>query len=368
MTLQAGSHQTPSPVANPAGARSYDVSLHDQPVVLPPPRGQVSAALIGALQRSPGELTLGPELHWTGELETAALDEDLQLALWLSYELHYRGLAGVSDEWEWHPGLIRARLAWEDTLLASLALAVGTPDSMSESGVESVIARLNSIAARDDGPSLSRALMRDADAEQFREFLIHRSIYHLKEADPHSWAIPRMSGSVKAALVTIQADEYGSGRTGAMHAQLFRGLMRSWGLDTSYGHYLDLVPAVTLLSSNIISMFGINRRWRGALVGHLAMFEMTSSTPNSRYARGHRRLGGDDAAARFFDEHVVADAAHEQIAAHDLAGGLVAAEPALAGDVVFGASCAYFADEQFAIRLTERWSASQSSLRSVGGW
>ena len=80
------------------------------------------------------------------------------------------------------------------------------------------------------------------------------------------------------------------------------------------------VPGVTLLTSNLISMFGLNRRFRGALVGHLAMFEMTSSVPNSRYACGHRRLGSEGA-ARFFDEHVVADAVHEQIAAYDLAGG-----------------------------------------------
>jgi len=113
-------------------------------------------------------------------------------------------------------------------------------------------------------------------------------------------------------------------------------------------------------------MFGVNRLWRGALVGHLAMFEMTSSIPNGRYARGHRRLGGDEVAARFFDEHVVADAVHEQIAAYDLVGGLVNAEPGLRGDVLFGARCAQFVDEQFARRLVSLWAEERSSLRSAG--
>jgi hypothetical protein len=36
-------------------------------------------------------------------------------------------------------------------------------------------------------------------------------------------------------------------------------------------------------------------------------------------------------------EHVEADAVHEQIAAHDLCGSFAAAEPELAGDVVWGA-------------------------------
>ena len=40
-----------------------------------------------------------------------------------------------------------------------------------------------------------------------------------------------------------------------------------------------------------MSLFGLHRRLRGALVGHLAAFEMTSSIPNRRYGDGLRRLG-----------------------------------------------------------------------------
>ena len=122
------------------------------------------------------------------------------------------------------------------------------------------------------------------------------------------------------------------------------------------------MPGVTLLTSNMISMFGLNRRFRGALVGHLAMFEMTSAVPNARYARGHRRLGGSEEAARFFDEHVVADAVHEQIAAYDLAEGLAATEPRLREDILFGARCAAYADKEFAAWALSRWAAGQSSL------
>ena len=50
---------------------------------------------------------------------------------------------------------------------------------------------------------------------------MHRSAYQLKEADPHSWALPRLSGPPKAALVEVQADEYGGGRPERIHAELF---------------------------------------------------------------------------------------------------------------------------------------------------
>ena len=86
-----------------------------------------------------------------------------------------------------------------------------------------------------------------------------------------------------------------------------------------------------------MSLFGLHRRWRGAIVGHLALFEMTSSLPNRRYGNGLRRLGFGEEATDFFDEHVEADAVHEKIAAVDLAGGLVRASPSSRRDVLCGA-------------------------------
>ncbi|SNT63840.1 Iron-containing redox enzyme [Streptosporangium subroseum] len=74
------------------------------------------------------------------------------------------------------------------------------------------------------GPRLSTFLERKAVLDQFREFATHRSIYHLKEADPHTWAIPRLRGRTKAALVEIQIDEYGGGRLERMHSELFENL------------------------------------------------------------------------------------------------------------------------------------------------
>ena len=64
---------------------------------------------------------------------------------------------------------------------------------------------------------------------------------------------------------------------------------------------------------------------------------MTSSIPNRRYGNALRRLGFGPEATHFYDEHVEADAVHENIAAWDLAGGLAADEPEVAADILFGA-------------------------------
>ncbi|MFC4113980.1 iron-containing redox enzyme family protein [Nonomuraea zeae] len=248
----------------------------------------------------------------------------------------------------------------ERSLESALALAVPRPADVPPDKVRGA---LTDLVAQDDGPSVATYLQREAGIEQFREFVTHRSIYHLKEADPHTWAIPRLHGGPKAALVEIQADEYGGGRPERMHAELFRSTMTAIGLDDGYGAYLDRVPGITLAISNTMSLFGLHRRLRGALAGHLAALEMTSSLPNRRYATALRRLGGDQEATRFYDEHVQADAVHEQIAAHELCAGLAAQEPALAGDILYGAACALTLERHWAEHVLTRWRQGTTSLR-----
>jgi len=328
-------------------------------VSLPSPRGDTSAAVLAALARAPHHLP--PIALPSGDDPLA--DEDLQLALYLCYELHYRGLPGVDDRWEWQPSLLALRGALEERFEAVVREEVG--DVGPAPAPEAMDLALRAIAEADEAPSVSRHIEREASAAQVLEFVVHRSAYQLKEADPHSWAIPRLTGPPKAALVEIQADEYGGGRPERVHAQLFADSMAALGLDSTYGAYLERLPAATLATVNLMSLCGLHRRLRGAIVGHLALFEMTSSIPNRRYATGLRRLGLDaPAATEFFDEHVEADAVHEAVAAVDLAGGLARQEPALARDILWGASALVAVDGRWASHLMTAWERGASSLRT----
>jgi hypothetical protein len=318
---------------------------------LPEPRGPASAALLSALGRPPHALAApAPEDH-----------EDLHLALYCCYELHYRGFAGVDPGWEWEPALLAFRASLEERFAAELdELAGPRPAPPDPSEVDAV---LRELVQADEAPSLSKFVEREATREQVEEFVIHRSAYQLKEADPHSWAIPRLWGPPKAALVEIQADEYGGGRPEQVHAALFARAMTALGLDETYGAYLDRIPSVTLSTVNLMSLLGLHRRRRGALVGHLAVFEMTSSLPNGRYAKGLRRLGCGEDATAFFDVHVVADAVHESVAAVDLAGGLARQQPELAADIVWGARALLAVEARWAAHVLGAWAQNASSLR-----
>ena len=326
-------------------------------IALPPARGPWSGELFSALrERAPDE-----ELHLDALAppEDPIGDDDLQLALYVAYELHYSGVRGVDDGWEWAPGLLRFRAAAEELLDAAVDELVPEPAA---EDLRDVGATLQRLVSDSPGPPLSRFLETQGTLAQMHEHVIHRSAYQLKEADPHSWAIPRLCGPPKEALLEIQFDEYGGGRAGRMHSELFAKTMRALGLDARNGAYLARLPGVTLATVNLLSGFGLHRRRRGALVGHLAVFEMTSSIPNRRYGNALRRLGFGPEATDFYDEHVEADAVHENIAAWDLAGGLARSEPALAADIVRGASALLALEERWARGLLDAWTAGRSSL------
>jgi hypothetical protein len=321
---------------------------------LPPPIGPRTEQLHELLTGHREELSCPPPPA------DPLADCDLQLALYVANELHYGGLAGIDDEFEWHPAIVQLRRELEEPMLDALLLGCGLEQDVQP---ESVPKRIFELIEADEAPPLSRYLETQADLEQFREFVIHRSAYQLKEADPHSFTIPRISGPAKSAMVEVQADEYGGGDPDRMHSKLFANTMRTLGLDSTPGAYVSRLPGETLATVNLITLFTMRRRWRGALVGHLAGFEITSPQPNRRYANGLQRLGLDEVAADFYLEHVEADSVHENIAAYDLAGGLARQEPQLAGQILFGVRALLLTERAFASRILESFIAGESSLR-----
>jgi hypothetical protein len=348
------------------GAEGFGVEPrgNDSGVKLPAPRGPLSAWVIGRLSGGPADAVPPPAAT---ERDPIA-GEDLHLALFLCYELHYGGITGVDPAWEWNTELLGFRASLEGPFEASMRAAAARAPRVAPGSID---VRLRRLIRADRAPSVAAFLEQEGTVERFRGFLVQRSAYQLKEADPHSFGIPRLSGRAKAALVEIQSDEYGGGDPRWMHAELFADSMRALGLDPAPNAYLEGFSGPTLAWVNLMTMFGVHRRLRGALVGHLATFEMTSCGPNRRYGNGLRRLGFGVDATRYFDEHVEADAVHEAIAANELAGSFVQAEPALEDEVLFGARALLETEARFAEHLLGAWSAGPEApvdgLTSLAG-
>ncbi|MFI2510398.1 iron-containing redox enzyme family protein [Streptomyces sp. NPDC018972] len=318
---------------------------------LPAPRGPLSSAVEDHL-RATGPLPPDEEIA-----AAPVYGDDFQLALYLCYELHYRGFAGVAADREWDPELLRVRAALEDRFLTALRA-----DARRHDGVEEALADI--LVEPVDGAGVSHFLRDKGELWHMREYAAQRSLYHLKEADPHAWVLPRLWGRAKAAMAAVEFDEYGGGRADRVHARLFADLMTDLGLDTTYGRYLDAACAELLVTVNLMSLFGLHRSLRGALVGHFATVEITSSPGSRRLAEAMRRTGAGPAAEHFYDEHVEADAVHEQVVRHEVVAGLLEVEPHLAADIAFGVDATVFAEDRLGDRLLADWSAGRSSLRT----
>jgi hypothetical protein len=318
---------------------------------LPVPRGPLSAAVIAAMAQRPSV----EQLSWPDLDHVDPYGEDLTLALYTCYELHYRGFTGVDPRWEWEPRLLGLRAAMEEVFLAALRSDTGGGDDVTTALDALLVERL-------PGNGVSHYLRDRAEWRQMREYIVHRSVYHLKEADPHAWVIPRLQGLAKAALVAVEFDEFGGGRGERMHAQLFADLMTAVGLSPDYLHYLDDVPAPAIAIVNLMSMFGLHRRLRGALVGHFTAAEITTSPSAQRIAQALERLGAGPSCTLFFTEHIEADAVHEQVLRRDVIGDLLSREPHLAADVVFGIAATELLETRLADHLLNAWRAGTTSL------
>jgi hypothetical protein len=313
-------------------------------VLTPAARGTLSAHLLAELPADEPRIdtSVRPDDH-----------ADEQLSLWLLHALAYTGLSGVPADHEWHPDVLAVRVRLERALEDRLRERFPGHDVPTDptKGAEDLFA----FVAGHDGPSVATYVRRQATREQVLELLRWRTLYHLRESDPTAWVVPRLGVRAKAALMELQYDEYGGGDPNRLHSHLFARGLAACGLDPTPGAYVDEAPTEVLELNNAMTLFGMHRRLRGAALGHLAAFEATSSIPARRMAQGLARLELPAEIIDYYEEHVEADAVHEQLAVRTICGSLLEEDPALAEDVYFGAFTCLDLEDRMATRLLERW-------------
>lgn len=343
--------------ADPADAHRDDAHVGDATYtadyaatpVPPAPRGELSEAIIDRLCGASGSAALPRPAG------AEPLGGDLQTALLICYELHYRGFRGVDPGWEWDPTVLAFRAELEKAFLAVLReRAAGGDDA------PAVLDAATAEAPGDRGPAHH---LRDSGTwRQMQEYFVHRSVYQLKEADPYLWVIPRIHGQAKASMAAVEFDEFGAGHGARVHSRLFADLLAAAGLDARYLGYADAVPAPTLAVANLATMFGLHRALRGALIGHFAVTEASTGPGAARLEQALIRMGAPQACVHFYSEHIEADAVHEQVVRHDIMAPLVEADPALAADMVFGIQAVELLEGDLGAMLLECWDDGRSSL------
>lgn len=317
-------------------------------MMLPKPRGTLSQWVFERLRATPDTRSWADSSVDVPEADGA---EDKAVALWALHELAYGGFEDVPDRAETDPFALVVRAGLEDELEERLRARWSGDAPAPEDVPDALVA----LVEADAGPSLANHVHRRADREQVLELFRQRSVYHLKEADPSAWVVPRLPVRAKAALVELQFDEYGGGDPNRLHSHLFARGMDAIGLRPERGAYVDDAMPEVLEMNNVVSMFGMQRRLRGAAMGHLAAFEATSSLPSRHMVQGLERLGFAEPMVRYFSEHVEADAVHEHVAAKDICGTLVQDEPHQASEVLFGAFTCLDQETRFATAMLTTW-------------
>jgi hypothetical protein len=330
----------------------YDRVITDWPL-LPWPRGPLSATVVSALQRQPGTLGATPPLTNLDVLS----DDDFQLALYLCYEMNYRGLAKA--EWEWDPGLLNFRGELERAFEERLRDEVGHAVLQLPLDVASALEELVSASA---SSSLATYLSDLGTKDQFREFCVHRSAHQQRTLDAETYVPLRRVEEDDAAKVMIQFDEWGAVDAGRVRANFLAAAMTALGLDPSYGSYVEILPGVTLATANLATMFALHPHWRAALVGQLAVAELTSMESMERYRRALFRFGISPVGRRFSQSDVIVDSRRPLLARSQVVTGLLAAGPQLGADLLFGASAVMMLEQRFGDHLLDSWSENQSSL------
>lgn len=138
--------------------------------------------------------------------------------------------------------------------------------------------------------------------------------------------------------------------------------MESLGLDPTYGSYVEMLPGVTLAGVNLVSMFALHRKWRGALVGQLAIHELASLEPMQRYSRALDHFGIAASSRRFYDAHVNTDLHHASLMRGRLVTGLLDTDPDMGPQVIFGAAAELLLEERFTHHVRGAWENGLSSL------
>ncbi|TDT18703.1 heme oxygenase-like protein [Ilumatobacter fluminis] len=314
---------------------------------LPQPVGPISSAVVDLLTTG-----VGASLNMA---HPDPFDRDRQLAWFMLNGLSYRGWRDVHDDMEWHPLAVEWRRNLEEWFMEHAHDQVWLDGLAVAEAIEGAL-------APDETPGAAAWLAEHGRRDHLADAIAMRMPYQMIEADPHTFAVPRLDGEVKRAICDVQAGEYGVGHEFS-HAELYARAASALGVDES--DVLDRLPGVAFATVNFITACGLRRSWRHIVVGQLTLFEMDSVAPNRLMVEACDRIGVADEVRRFFHVHVLADAEHEQMMEDAVVKRLCVDDPDCAADVTFGIAAQRWIDRAIARHAVGAWERGRSALAEL---
>lgn len=252
-------------------------------------------------------LSDGDGADLTGLADLEPFDErDALLALHTVHDLHLapiERLAGA-ERWQHHPAVAGLKWRLEADLIASLDADDATVDWALP---DEPVAAVRAVAALGLVPDLYRWVAEDATAEAMITFLALEGGPDGGFDDLVATCQIGLAGEAKLEMARNYWDEMGNGTADRVHTELHRKLVRS--LDMPVVAPAEQ-PVELLRRSALNGLLGTNRALQPEMTGALGLLELQAGPRCRQVLAGLRRLGADDDALDFYDEHAVADPRH----------------------------------------------------------
>lgn len=233
-------------------------------------------------------------------------ERDGLLALLTVHDLHLAPidrLAGA-EFWQHHPAV--AQLKWR--LEADLVASCDADDTMVDWTLpDEPVAAVRAVAALGLVPDLYRWVAEDATAEEMMTFIALEGGPDGGFDDLVATCQVGLAGEAKLEMARNYWDEMGGGAADRVHTELHRKLVRS--LDLPVIPRAEQ-PVESLRRSALNGLLGTNRALQPEMVGALGLLELQAGPRCRQVLTGLRRLGVDDDALDFYDEHAVTDPRH----------------------------------------------------------
>ena len=218
-----------------------------------------------------------------------------------------------------------------------------------------VVAGLHELIATASGPSVPKYLCEKGSLDQLREYVVHRSVNELREVVPDFYEASSIGAhhdpdSNSAPLESRPLDETQRSRAS------FGDTMSALNLDATPGAYVVRLPASTLATTNLGTMFAHQPQWRAALAGLEAVLELSSVASQEQFSVTLARFGIGAQGRRFFETS-------RELGRHEASlDHLTRSEPGPLADTLFGAACALRLEKRSSRHLLGSWAKHRTSL------
>lgn len=177
---------------------------------------------------------------------------------------------------------------WIEDLRRQVSLPPAPIHALDE--LKAVLAGLVGRSQQSPSPN-SMFVAQDMSFEQFRTIIREYAIDGLTEATAMFAIVPRLRGTVQAAVMRILIDEFGCGNPQRVHAELYRQLLLELGLSDDLRDYLETVNEESLAFVNLYHYFTKRAPQVDLYLGALAYTEMIIPTSFTSFAAACQRLG-----------------------------------------------------------------------------